>query len=191
MSKRIRRAKKIILLRHAEKPAKDDVPYGVTHKGERNKESLTVRGWQRAGALTNLFVPANGRFQHHSLAKPRFLYASKPLQRKGSRRPMETLAPLSEKLGIKVNSNFQRGDFESMIEEVFSREGVAVICWQREYIPDITSLILGKKNNAPAEWPEDCFDMIWVFDLQRSSGKYRFTQVPQKLLGGDSKTPIK
>lgn len=78
-----------------------------------------------------------------------------------------------------------------MIEEVFSRKGVVLICWQREYIPEIASLILGNKKLAPSDWPEDRFDMVWVFDLQRRSGRYKFKQVPQKLLGGDLTRPIK
>lgn len=190
MSNQRRRATKIMLLRHAEKPAKDDAPYGVTRTGERSKESLEVRGWQRAGALTNLFAPADGHFQNPSLATPHFLYASRPLRRKGSRRPIETIAPLAEKLAIEINSDFQRADIEDMIEEVFSCKGVVLICWQREYIPEIASLILGNENLAPSEWPEDRFDMIWVFDLDHSWTNYKFKQVPQRLLGGDLKIPI-
>ena len=180
-----------MLIRHAEKPAKDSEPYGVTEEGERSKESLEVRGWQRAGALATLFAPANGRFQHPSLAKPQFLFASKPLRRKGSNRPLETVTPLAEKLAIRINSSFQRSDFESMLDEAFSCKGVVLICWQREYIPEIASHILGNNKLAPRDWPEDCFDMIWVFDLVRSSSKYKFKQVPQKLLEGDLTTPIK
>ena len=180
-----------MLLRHAEKPAKDNAPYGVTRKGERSKESLEVRGWQRAGALANLFVPANGHFDHSALVTPQFLYASKPLRRKGSRRPLETITPLAEKLSLKVNSTFQRSQLVSMVEDAFSRKGVVLICWQREYIPDIAALILGGKNIAPSEWPENRFDVIWVFDLQRSSSTYKFRQVPQELLAGDLITPIK
>jgi len=190
ISKALQRATKIMLIRHAEKPAKDSDPYGVTAKGERSKESLEVRGWQRAGALANLLVPANRRFQHASLAKPQFLFASKPLRRRGSRRPIETITPLAQKLAIKINSDHQRSDFEDMLEEALSCKGVVLICWQREYIPQIASHILGNKKFS-LNWPDDCFDMIWVFDLIRSSSKYRFTQVPQKLLAGDSTTPIK
>ena len=186
-----KRATKIMLIRHAEKPAKDSAPFGITADGDRNKESLEVRGWQRAGALANLLAPNNGHFQHASLAKPQFLFASKPLRRKGSRRPLETLTPLAQKLAIRIDSSFQRSDFQSMIEEVFSCKGVVLICWQREYIPEIASYILGNKKLAPPVWPEDCFDMIWVFDLVSSSSKYTFKQVPQKLLGGDLTTPIK
>ena len=190
MSNQLRRATKIMLLRHAEKPAKDNAPFGVNRKGLRSKEALTVRGWQRAGALTSLLAPAHGDFQHPSLARPLFLYASKPLLRKGSRRPLKTLTPLGEKLSIKINSDYQRAEFKKMIEDVFSRAGVVLICWQREYLPDIASLILGEKKGAPAEWPEDRYDMIWVFELNRSSSTYSFEQVPQELLAGDLTIPI-
>jgi len=186
-----KRATKIMLIRHAEKPAKDSAPYGVTAEGERSKESLEVRGWQRAGGLANLLAPTNGHFQHAALAKPQFLFASKPLRRKGSKRPLETLTPLAQKLAIRINSSFQRADFENMLEEVLACKGVVLICWQREYIPDIAAHILGNKKLSPKDWPEDCYDMIWVFDLARSSSKYTFKQVPQKLLGGDLTTPIK
>ena len=185
MTQRVPRAKKIMLMRHAEKPAVDLTPFGVTLNGERSKESLTPRGWQRAGALVNLLAPTTGRFQHPSLAQPGFLYTSKPLKRKGSRRPIETITPLAEKLAIKINSDFARFEFEEMLEEVFLCKGVVLICWQREYIPKIAVQILGDKKAAPRVWPEDRFDMIWVFDRHRSLAKYRFSQVPQKLLMGD------
>jgi len=184
------RATKIMLIRHAEKPAKDLAPFGITATGERSKESLEVRGWQRAGALVNLLAPSTGRFQHPALAKPQFLFASKPLRRRGSRRPIETLTPLAQKLSVRINSSFARSEFESMLEEVVSCKGVVLICWQREYIPEIASLILGN-NNAPSIWPEDCYDMIWMFDLHHSRMKYTFKQVPQQLLAGDLTSPIR
>jgi len=189
MNKKQRKATKIMLIRHAEKPAKDFVPYGVTRKGERDKESLQVRGWQRAGALIGLFAPPSGQV-NSSLARPQFLYASKPLRRRGSRRPFQTLIPLGEKLGIEINTNFPRFAFEKMLEEIYSCKGAVLICWQREYIPAIALKILDDRRIAPADWPEDCYDMVWVFDLHRSSGQYRFKQVPQKLLAGDATTPI-
>ena len=191
MAKRKRKATKIMVMRHAEKPAKDGAPYGVTLEGERNKESLQPRGWQRAGALANLFTPTNGRIQDAALAKPQFLYASKPLRRKGSRRPMETITPLAEKLAIRINSHYERSDVEGVIEEIFSCRGVVLVCWQREYIPQIGAHILGTERGVPRLWPEDRFDMIWVFDLDQRSNGYKFRQIPQRLLMGDWATPIK
>jgi len=191
MAKRKKRASKIMIVRHAEKPAKDGAPHGVTLEGERNKESLQPRGWQRAGALANLFAPTNGHVPNAALAKPQFLYASKPLRRKGSRRPLETITPLAEKLAIRVNSHYERSDVEGVMEEVFACHGVVLMCWQREYIPQIASYILGTEKGVPPLWPEDRFDMIWVFDLDRRAGTYRFKQIPQRLLMGDWATPIK
>jgi hypothetical protein len=185
MKKKTRRSTKILLIRHAEKPAKDGPPVGVTLKGDRSKESLEVRGWQRAGALTHLLAPPDGRFQHPELAKPQVLYASRPVKRGGSLRPIETITPLAEKLGIEINSDYRRYDIVSMLDDVFSHRGVVLICWQREFIPRISSYILEDTRIAPPDWPEDRFDMVWVFDLDRSSGHYKFKQVPQRLLSGD------
>jgi hypothetical protein len=185
------KATKIMLLRHGEKPAKDLTPFGVTQFGERDKESLAVRGWQRAGALMGLFASLGTQTKHPFLAKPQFLYASKPLRRKGSRRPLQTITPLSEKLSIPINSRFPRFEIESMVEDVFSCKGVVLICWQREYIPMIALQILGRTKTAPTVWPENRFDMFWVFDLDNRSGKYKFRQVPQKLLRGDLTSLIK
>jgi len=190
MSKRIIRATKIMLIRHAEKPDPHVDTLGVTLSGERSKESLDVRGWQRAGALTSLFAPSDGHFQHATLAKPKFSYASKALKRKGSKRPIQTITPLADKLDIKINDHYPRAQFESMLEEVFLCKGVVLICWQREYIPNIAAHILGDKEIAPRDWPEDRFDLVWVFDLKRSAAGYGFKQVPQRLLAGDASTRI-
>lgn len=191
MGKTIRRATKIMLLRHAEKPAKDNAPFGVTPDGKQSKESLAVRGWQRAGALANLLAPSDGHVQHASLAKPQFLFSSKPLKRRGSRRPIETITTLAEKLGVEINFEHERDHFVAMVAEAFSCKGVVLICWQREYIPDIAACILGNATIAPQAWPENRFDLIWVFDLDRRFGRYAFKQIPQLVLAGDSRTPIK
>ena len=190
MKKKSRRPTKILLIRHAEKPAKDGPPFGVTRNGDRSKESLEVRGWERAGALINLFASANGHFQHPSLAQPQSLFASKPVKRRGSRRPVETITPLADKLAVEINCEHRRSELEEMLDDVFACKGVVLICWQREYIPEIASHIMDHNTVVPDEWPDDCFDMVWVFDLQRS-GKYKFKQVPQKLLFGDRTTRIR
>ena len=191
MAKGIPKATKIMVMRHAEKPAKDGLPQGVTLEGERNSESLQTRGWQRAGALANLFAPTNGDLQNAALAKPQFLYASKPLRRKGSLRPFQTILPLAEKVAIPINMHYERSDIEGVLEEIFSCRGVVLMCWQREYIPQIAVQILGTDKGVPQLWPEDRFDMIWVFDLDPRSNGYKFRQIPQRLLKGDSATRIK
>ena len=191
MSERVREATKIMLIRHAEKPGNSCPPHGVTFEGEREKESLTVRGWQRAGALAAFFAPANNCFQDPALARPQVLYASTPTKRNGSRRPVETITPLAERLAIKVNTNFSKFESEEMLDEAFLCSGVVLVCWQHELIPKIANRILGDKTTAPQAWPEDRFDMVWVFDRDPSNGRYNFKQVPQNLLLGDWAIPIR
>jgi broad specificity phosphatase PhoE len=186
-----RHATKVMLIRHAEKPQTSSDLYGVTAEGHRDKESLTVRGWQRAGALAHLFAPAAGRFEHRSLAQPDYLFASKARKQNGSRRSVETITPLAEKLAIRINSNFTKSEYEEMLDEALACAGVVLISWQHEYLPQIANHILGDEKTAPQEWPGDRFDVIWVLDRRPASGRYRFAQVPQLLLMGDWATPIR
>lgn len=185
MSADQRQATKVMLIRHAEKPLGSSGPCGVSAEGERDKESLTVRGWQRAGALANLFAPADGRFRDEPLARPQFLYASKPKRQNGSMRPVQTITPLAEKLAIRINSNFTREQTAEMLREALACDGVVLISWQQEYLPEIANRILGDETTAPQDWPDDRYDMIWVLDRDAESGRYSFRQVPQLLLMGD------
>ena len=191
MSEDGRRATKVMLIRHAEKPQDSPEVFGVTAEGHRDKESLTVRGWQRAGALAHLFAPPDGRFQDQSLARPQFLYASKPKRQNGSRRSMETITPLAEKLAIRINCNYMKFETGELLEEVRVCAGVVLISWQHDYLPEIASGLLGDEKTAPQQWPEDRYDVIWVLDLDPASGRYSFKQVPQLLLMGDWATPIR
>lgn len=189
MGESVRKAVKIMVIRHAEKPAGDI--QGVTLEGKRESESLTVRGWQRAGALVSFFAPANNSFTNAALAQPQYLFASRPKKRNGSRRSIETLTPLAEKLALRINSNFARNESERMLDEAFICDGVVLIGWQQEYIPTIANYIMGSNTETPQDWPVDRFDMVWVFTRDQDSDNYRFQQVPQNLLMGDWPTPIR
>jgi len=191
MRGRVKRPLKIMLIRHAEKPTNSGSDFGVTIEGKREKECLTVRGWQRAGALASFFAPTNGSFSDPALGKPQYLFASKPVRRNGSRRPVDTITPLAERLAVRINSKFKKSEIEEMLQQVFSCVGVVLICWQYEYIPGIANFILGSKQVAPQEWPADRFDMVWVFERDTLTDEYSFHQVPQSLLMGDSAMPIK
>jgi hypothetical protein len=184
-------AKKVMLIRHAEKP--DGTAQGVDIDGNAGKEFLTVRGWQRAGALVRFFAPTNAECQRQGVGQPGFLFASGPVSKKKgagdgskSERPEQTITPLSEFLGdtVPLNLNFVQGEEREVATAATSCAGVVLIAWQHEDIPAIAAAILGKTGVVPAKWPGDRFDIVWVFDLQ-SSGQYSFSQVPQMLLAGD------
>ena len=196
---------KIMVIRHAEKP--DGTNEGVTADGGPDKESLIVRGWQRAGALVALFDPANGSLQNPNLAVPQVIYASDPDQasqaddddgKKGSKskRPLETITPLADRLGLtkKVNVTFAKGQEKQMVDSVLAETEVVLISWQHQKIPDIAKHIVGSKpptNPIPGTWPGNRFDIVWVFTPPAaSSAQWGFAQVPQQLLSGDTNTVI-
>jgi hypothetical protein len=182
------RAPKIIVIRHAEKPL--GAFNGVKESGEISGRDLTVRGWQRAGALSVLFAPARGQLQHPLLEKSRYIFASAAVDdpqggNSRSRRSQETVAPLAQLLGIEINLKFSKGQEVELATAAQACDGPVLIAWQHENISAIVNSILGR-DTAPAIWPADRFDLIFVLSLHAADGKYSFAQVPQCLLAGDS-----
>jgi broad specificity phosphatase PhoE len=105
----------ILIIRHADKPEPGG-DGGVDAVGVPDKNSLTPRGWQRAGIWAELFAPSLG--QQRLLPKPSAIFASAPASKaeiaaghggSKSRRPLETISPLAAKLGIDVDLRFAKG----------------------------------------------------------------------------------
>lgn len=180
---------KIMLIRHAEKPGHYDGKRcaGVRSNGEEDKDSLAVRGWQRAGALCVLFGSAR-LAGSRGLAVPERLYASNPDKindkENKSRRNKETLAPLARLLGTETDLRFVKGQEAELAAAAVAGGGTVLIAWSHERLPDIAKHIPGGDITAPRDWPDDCYDVVWVFDLG-ADGRYAFRQVPQALLSGD------
>jgi len=177
---------RIMFIRHAEKPgvppsAEDE---GVQVNGEIDKESLTVRGWQRAGALAKFFS-ANAEL------RPDVIFASKVAEGSKSRRPQETVTPLAELLGYGKGSGLvckhAKDDVDALMDDATKREGKVLVSWEHHRIVDL----VGKLPHAPQSpqaWPDDRFDVVWIFD--RAGPGWRFSQMPQLLLAGDNPDPI-
>jgi hypothetical protein len=182
-------ATKIMIIRHAEKPPANGQPFGVTVEGDQDAESLTIEGWQRAGALACLFAPARGPLQAPKLATPGFLFASELKSGGGSKRPVETITPLASKLKLTAKTH-KKSDIDKVAADAMSCGGIALISWQHELIPSIANIIVGNQTTVPQSWPGHRFDIVWVFDLVASSNTYSFSQVPQCLLAGDLPDPI-
>ncbi|MCI0598515.1 MAG: histidine phosphatase family protein [Beijerinckiaceae bacterium] len=175
---------KIMLIRHAERPSADKSIRGVSQQGVKNKEELTVRGWQRAGALVRFFAPLEDRYVHPALARPDILFACKAGPDAPSLRPRHTLLPLADILHAEFNCDYYEGEEEPLVKEVLAaRAGTALIAWKHNNMSVIANAILGDKVSAPQYWPFDRFDLVWVFD--KRGGSWTFSQVPQLLLAGD------
>ena len=195
-------ATKIMVIRHANKPESAGGPLGVTEMGEEDKQSLIVRGWQRAGALAVFFSPLNGRLASLGLALPDTIFASDDQKhpapagggKQGSRskHPLETVTPLAAKLlGRKPDTSYWKGEVAALAAAAMASNGAVLICWDHREIPAIANAIVPQPNAIPQAWPDDRFDMIWVFDPPAAPGQpWSFAQVPQNLLAGDIDGPI-
>ncbi len=177
-------ATKVMIIRHAEKPNDDEMIRGVSEDGDHDPNELSVRGWQRAGALVRFFAPSNPSFAHLNLAIPDVIFACGADDHAKSVRSEHTVLPLSRFLNKAIDLTHHKGDEKSLVQSAIDAQGVVLISWEHKVIPGIANSILGNTTTCPEKWPDSRFDLVWVFDLQPGS-TWTFTQIPQMLLPGD------
>ena len=181
----------VCLIRHAEKQLGAGPPLGVTADGRPDPRSLTPRGWQRAGALVTLFGPGRAPEARAALPTPARLLASGVGPHSESRRPIETLQPLSERLGLTLDEPFLQDELDQLATAIRASEGHVLVAWEHKRIPLIAKSLSGDAGTVPAVWPDDRYDVIWVLRPDPSSpGVFGLTQIPEMLLAGDRVDPI-
>jgi broad specificity phosphatase PhoE len=174
--------RKIMLIRHAEKPPSAGPPPGGVHEdGTPHEHSLIVRGWQRAGAL----VPFFAQPWDAAIETPAHIYSPPVKHDDGDHgRPYETVVPTAARLALQPDTRFVLDQETDLVADVRTRDGVVLIAWEHNRIPRIANGLLGDTTSAPQKWPDDRFDLVWIFDLQ-PDGRYRFSQRPQLLMSAD------
>ena len=184
----------IMIIRHSEKP--DDLNNGVGASGALDSKSLTPRGWQRAGAWAELFSPAFGTSK---LPEPTTIFASAPAGHQEtaagnggskSRRPLQTVTPLAEKLEIEINLEFAKGNEVELANALSATPGVTLVCWQHENIFEIANALTPTPSGVPNTWPSTCFNVIFRFDRPDGVSAWTFKQVVPVLLAGDDANHI-
>ena len=129
-------ATKIMVIRHAEKPATYDgqdysgVDASGATCGSDGEESLVTIGWERAGALITLFAPPWGP-RTPTLARPQYLCAANPetsdAGKTPSQRPYQTLTALAAKLGLTIDARHKKKDYPKMVTDALAKNGVVLI----------------------------------------------------------------
>jgi len=150
--------KRIVIVRHAEKP-KGAAPH------------LAIRGKMRAEGLSRLLP---------KIIKPDFVFAS--TSTKHSDRPFETIRPTADKLHLDVCTKYADKDTKKIAKDLQKKKfdgKTILICWHHGQMP---KLIKKLGYSSPYQkWPEDLFDRI----INIENGK--LTNLPQRLLFGDSR----
>ena len=174
-----------MVIRHGEKPGAPISDPGIDSDGNTDSKSLTATGWRRARALVRVFHPKEGD-PAAGLSVPEHLIAASDQGGDGSKRPIETLTPLSHSFdpSLTIDSSIDAKDVAGLTHTAVSLHGTVLVAWKHEHILEIASR-LSPQARLPANWPVDRFDIVWVFN-RSETGTYDFSQVPERALPGDS-----
>ncbi len=189
MTRRATTSRRIMIIRHAEKPGDADPDHGVSLYGVHDKHDLTVRGWQRAGALVRFFAPI-GAGGDPGISVPATIMASAATPTSPSLRAQHTVRPLAAALGIGMVVAHADGEEPSIAAAAIAAPFPVLIAWHHNHIVRLVRALGGKAIECPAAWPDDRFDLVWVLDQAEPATPWTFSQRAQRLLPGDRDQPI-
>lgn len=173
---------KIMIIRHGEKPEED--VHGVDADGHKSKIDLSPRGWQRSGALVRFFNPAKGvTWSDAALARPTAIFAAGSVDETKSLRSQHTVEALADSLHLRLNLQHTKGQEQALVKSVLGTDGVVLVAWEHNAIVDVANLLLGDAKSSPQHWPDNRFDLVWIFD--KTHDKWTFSAIAQQLLPGD------
>lgn len=133
---------RLLIMRHAEKPQ------------DKGNMHLSPAGEVRAARLAR-YVP-------DTFGRPDFLIAA--MRSKHSDRSYETLVPLSQALGLTIDTRFKDDDPDAVIEAL-ARETVfagkfGVICWHHSALPALIGGLGAPAGTFPPAWNGDVFNLV-------------------------------
>jgi hypothetical protein len=137
----------ILIMRHAEKPA------------EKGDIHLASPGVQRAQRLAT-YIPK-------TFGQPNFIFATQ--QSPDSNRPVETVQPLSNAIGVPIDSSFANDQYKTLADHVATdpkyNGALVLICWHHEKIPKLALHLGAPASGIPDPWNPDVYNLILVLDF--------------------------
>jgi hypothetical protein len=180
----------ILIIREAERHGQIWPGPGLTRAGKADDKSLVIRGWERAGAWSALFGTLLGA---DGYPKPTVIYAANPEAvslDETSLGPLQTVIPLSERLGMEPITTYSVGQEAKLVGELLHSAGIALISWEsRGIVEKIVPAIAGEQtlDDLPHKWDEGRYDVVLRFDRISPAAPWSFCQLRPCLLSGDSK----
>jgi phosphohistidine phosphatase SixA len=133
---------RILLMRHAEK------------SGDPMDPHLSQDGYARADKLAD-YIPA-------TFGQPQFIIVSSIS--KGSVRSIETMKPLSQKIGVPIDATHAAQDYGDLASQLLSESRYAgtliVVCWHHGNIPSLAQALRSKPGSYPDPWDPQVFNLI-------------------------------
>jgi broad specificity phosphatase PhoE len=174
-----------MIIRHAEKPNEEGPVRGVMAGGGHNRHDLTVRGWQRAGALVRYFAPLSGVCHDPLISTPRVIIAAAAVTGSLSLRSQHTVEPLAALLALPIDERHPEGDEASVALVALSAPSPVLIAWHHRRIPALVDAVTDAQVSHPRRWPDSRFDVVWVLDRAGPEHPWTFSQTAQQVLPFD------
>ena len=96
------------------------------------------------------------------------------------------IAALSVIVFIHEYGHYIVGRWCGIHAEVFSLGfGPVLISWRHSHIPALARALAGEQPAIPKVWPDERFDLVWIFASDTPAGPWRFSQIPQRLFAHD------
>ena len=183
----------ILIIRHAEKPDTPADGPGLDEAGRPDAASLTLRGWQRAGAWAALLGTGIGGLLY---PVPDAIYAAAPeraVSGKPSRRQVQTIRSLAARLGLAPLTHLAKGEELRLAGEILARTGVVLVCWEYALITEalLPALLGGTgQDGVPRVWDRARFDVLLHLTRDAPDAPWSFRQSFPCLLAGDTAIPL-
>jgi phosphohistidine phosphatase SixA len=137
---------KVLVMRHAEK------------LDDPNDPNLSPPGQARAAAMVAWYPATFGR--------PDSIFAT--AISKHSERPIQTVQPLAQSLGIPFNATFSDQDYGALAKLLlsdtkFSGKSI-LICWHHGNIPGLLRALGASTGSYPDPWDFTVFDLVVALD---------------------------
>ena len=131
---------KVVLIRHAEKPAKG---YNLTCQGINRSLQLVPLLHSRFGVPNAIYVPtlAQGDTTKHA-------------------RMFQTISPFAGRYNLLINTSFHEDDTAAIGQAIRQQKGVVFVVWEHSRLPAIARS-LGVRDNL-LHWHDDDYDSIWI-----------------------------
>ena len=161
----------VILIRHAE--------------ADPTTGQLNLRGLERAAAMVPFF---QGDPLVTQFGVPVAIYAAGSMTANGSSATTQTVAGIASVSGLPVIDQFVTGQAPDLARAIYNNRTydgrTVLVCVSYLDIPSIAHAM--GANVAPAKWPPDVYDRLWIISFDPGGGIASFLDAPQKLLFGDA-----
>ena len=91
---------------------------------------------------------------------------------------------------MELDELYLQDQLDELVGTIRGADGHVLVAWEHKRIPLIANRLVGDPAIVPQVWPDDRFDLVWVFEPASTLGTFRLRQVPQLLLAGDRAEPI-